>query len=177
MPGREGAPSGAHGRRGAGEVAGQRAVAVVVDRGRVLLVKRYLRKPSPDACIMCRTLGPTGPQCPGHRYAVLPGGHVEDGEPLDAAVVRELAEETTLEARIERRLWSGRHNEREATYFLMTDVSGKAVLSGPELVKDSPENSHELVWATVDELAGLGLHPADAREPLVALLVELAADA
>lgn len=151
-------------------MSGLRAVAVVVEGQRVLLMKRYLHKPTPDACIMCRTLGPTGPDCPGHHYAVLPGGHIEDGEPLEEAVVRELAEETTLEARIERVLWTGRHNEREATYFLMTDVRGTPTLSGPELVKNNPDNSFELVWAAAGDLDGLGLHPADVRKPLAELL-------
>jgi ADP-ribose pyrophosphatase YjhB (NUDIX family) len=153
-------------------VSGQRAVAVVLDGPRVLLIKRYLRKPSPEVCIMCRTLGAAGPQCPGHHYAVLPGGHVEEGEPAETAVVRELAEETTLGGRIDRVLWTGRHNEREATYFLMTDVAGEPALSGPELAKNTAENSFELVWATADELAGLGLHPADVRAPLASLLAE-----
>lgn len=155
-------------------MSGQRAVAVVLDGDRVLLMKRYLRKPVPEACIMCRTLGPAsgadGPYCPGHHYAVLPGGHVDEGEPLEAAVVRELAEEAGLTARIERRLWSGRHNEREATYFLMADVAGAPTLGGPELAKNSPDNSFELVWARADELEPLGLHPADAREPLAKLM-------
>lgn len=155
---------------------GQRAVAVVVDGDRVLLMKRYLHKPDPELCIMCRTLGtavpgPAGPRCPGHHYAVLPGGHVEDGEPIEEAVVRELTEETSLVGRIGRVLWTGRHNEREATYFLMTDVAGTPTLGGPELAKNNPDNSFELVWATADDLDALGLHPADAREPLAKLLV------
>ena len=155
-------------------MSGLRAVAVVLDGDRVLLMKRFLRKPVPDVCIMCRTLGapsgPGGPYCPGHHYAVLPGGHVDEGEPLEDAVVRELTEETGLVGRIARRLWTGRHNEREATYFLMTDVVGEPVLGGPELVKNSPDNSFELVWARADELDVLGLHPAAAREPLAKLM-------
>jgi ADP-ribose pyrophosphatase YjhB (NUDIX family) len=151
-------------------VSGQRAVAVVVDGPRVLLIRRFLRKPTPDACIMCRTLGPAGPDCPGHHYAVLPGGHVEDGEAAEVAVVRELHEETTLDARIARPLWTGRHNERTATYFLMTDVVGTPALSGPEAVKNGPENSFDLVWATVEDLDPIGLHPAEVREPLARLL-------
>jgi ADP-ribose pyrophosphatase YjhB (NUDIX family) len=151
-------------------VSGERAVAVVLDGSRVLLIKRYLRKPAPEACIMCRTLGPTGPQCPGHHYAVLPGGHVEEGEAAVTAVVRELFEETTLTGRVDRTLWTGRHNEREATYFLMADVAGEPALSGPELAKNNPENSFELVWAGADDLDALGVHPAEVRAPLAQLL-------
>lgn len=151
---------------------GHRAVAVVLDGPRVLLIKRYLRKPEPAACIMCRMLGPTGPDCPGHHYAVLPGGHVEEGEPSEAAVVRELAEETTLTARVGRVLWTGQHNEREATYYLMADVRGEPALGGPELAKNNPDNSFELVWAGAGDLDAVGLHPAQVRGPLAALLAE-----
>ncbi|MDA3644731.1 NUDIX domain-containing protein [Saccharopolyspora indica] len=143
-----------------------RAVAVVVDGRRALVIKRYLRRESAAACAMC---GNT-PGCPGHRYAVLPGGHVEDGESAEDAAVRELAEETTLRARIGRLLWTGQHNGRPASYFLMADVSGTAVLSGSEARAHSPDNSFELAWVTADEFERLNLHPADIRDPLTRLL-------
>lgn len=155
-------------------MSGQRAVAVVLDGDRVLVMKRYLHKPDPELCIMCRTLGPAigpdGPYCAGHDYAVLPGGHIEEGEPAEVAAVRELEEETTLRGRVDHVLWTGRHNERTATYFLMAEVVGSPTLSGPELAKNNPENSFELVWARADELDLLGLHPAEVREPLAKLI-------
>jgi ADP-ribose pyrophosphatase YjhB (NUDIX family) len=55
--------------------------AVVLDpRGRVLLVRRG--------------------RPPGAGSWSLPGGHVEPGEPLDAAIVREVLEETAVRARV-----------------------------------------------------------------------------
>jgi len=119
---------------------------------------------------MCEDSGWAGPQCPGHRYAVLPGGHVEDGETADAAAVRELEEETGLRATIDRQLWAGRHNGRPARYFLMADVAGVPVLSGPEAAANNPENSFELLWATADQFEALNLHPADIRTILADLL-------
>jgi ADP-ribose pyrophosphatase YjhB (NUDIX family) len=109
-------------------------------------------------------------RCPGHHYAVLPGGHVEAGETADMAAKRELAEETGLRARIDRQLWTGRHDDRPASYFLMADVVGVPVLSGPEAAENCPDNSFELLWATADQFDALNLHPASIRAMLAQLL-------
>ncbi|WP_204366968.1 hypothetical protein [Nocardiopsis chromatogenes] len=56
-----------------------RAAAVVVEGRRVLVIKRYRRKESAEDCVKCADDGRRGGWCPGHHYAVLPGGHVEVG--------------------------------------------------------------------------------------------------
>ena len=106
----------------------------------------------------------------GRDYAVLPGGSVEPGESFEQAAVRELWEESTLQARVDFELLAAEHNGREARYFLMTDVEGTPELSGPELAAHSPDNSFELRWVTADRFAELGLHPPDIRGPLAELL-------
>ena len=86
------------------------------------------------------------------------------------AAVRELAEETGLQASVDRQLGAGRHNGRPAFYFLTTDVEGVPVLSGPEAAENSPDNSYELLWATAHQFDALNLHPADVRTSLEELL-------
>jgi ADP-ribose pyrophosphatase YjhB (NUDIX family) len=147
-----------------------RGAAVVVDAGRVLVVKRYLRHETSDECVMCEYVGAPGPRCDGHRYAVLPGGHVEPGESAAGAALRELEEETTLTGTVDRLLWTGTHNGRPAYYFLVSDVNGVPELSGDEAIEHGPTNHFELRWADTEDLKEFGIYPADLRQHLTGLI-------
>jgi len=126
-----------------------RAAAVIVGDGRVLLMLRHQR---------------------GRSYAVLPGGGIEPGESARQAVVRELAEETSLVAGSVEQLWVREDDDRRAVYFRMTHVSGTPTLGGEELLRAGEENRYRLYWASADELEELGFEPHGLIGPLRALL-------
>jgi 8-oxo-dGTP pyrophosphatase MutT (NUDIX family) len=126
-----------------------RAVAVVICGDRVLMIRRSRA---------------------GRVFAVLPGGHVEAPESPQDAVVRELAEETTLSAKVEKVLWIRADGGRPATYFLMRDITGTPTLSGEEAVRNSAENSYEVVWAAYDDFGAFNLQPLAIRQPLTELM-------
>jgi ADP-ribose pyrophosphatase YjhB (NUDIX family) len=151
-----------------------RAVAVVIDGDKVLIMKRYVRNTTSGACARCARCAKDERECPGHRYAVVPGGGIEQGqgETAEAAAVRELHEETTLRARVDRLLWAEDHASDGSltSYFLMTDVTGTPQLSGPEYLSDRPDNHYEVGWARTDEFDRVNLVPTEIRSRLAQLL-------
>lgn len=126
-----------------------RAVAVVLRDDCVLVIKRHRD---------------------GVDYAVLPGGGVEPGESSAQAALRELHEETTLTAEIDRLLWTDDHGGRPASYFLMKDVTGEPELSGSEAEAHCLTNSFEPLWATAKDLVSLDLKPEGIRDRVAELL-------
>ena len=145
-----------------------RGAAVVVQAGKVLVVKRYLQFETSAECVMCEYAGAPGARCDGHRYAVLPGGHVEPGESAAVAALRELVEETTLTGKIDRLLWTGSHNGRPAYYFLVTGVSGVPELSGDEAAEHCATNHFTLRWVDATDLEDI--YPAELYQQLTRLL-------
>lgn len=126
-----------------------RAVAIVVRDGKVL----FLRHRHPD---------------PNREYWVLPGGGVQPGESAQDAVVRELAEEARLSARVVRLVYvtdrpHGVPGPEIAFYFLC-HLDGDPVPSGELLHRR--EYVDEFVFADPAEVAGRRLFPELLRERL-----------
>ena len=137
-----------------------------------MTIRRYLRSPDARDCVMCRFSSETmGPDCPGHHYAVLPGGGVEAGETPRQAAERELAEECTLVGTAGALLWTSTHNGREASYFFMEGVTGVAELSGDEARENCPTNSFQLLWSTAADLDKLALYPTEVKDKLRELVL------
>jgi 8-oxo-dGTP diphosphatase len=110
--------------------------AVLVDRdGRVLLVRRA-HPPSAGAW-------------------TLPGGRVEPGESTEAAIVREVREETALETRVLCSLGSVRITREGLSFhiheYLVAPVDDRLPRAG--------DDAADVRWASRSELAALGVHP------------------
>jgi 8-oxo-dGTP diphosphatase len=140
-------------RAGSGMDFGVRVAAVVERRGDLLLVRH--QKPERDP------------------YWVLPGGRLEPGETIPDCAVRELAEETGLEASFSGVLYvgeflrEGRHTI-DVVARMALEGDGEAVLgSDPEVAPVAEPTLREVRWVSVDELRGIELLPDSVKGRLL----------
>ena len=113
--------------------------AIVFDGDRVLLAKRA--------------------QDPGKGTWTLPGGAVEIGETLEAAVKREIQEEAAIEMKVcglvklvDRIV---REGERVRYHYVIADFWGYPVSGRLQAGSDVSD----VRYVSLDEVRGLGLHP------------------
>lgn len=106
----------------------------------------------------------------GERYFSIPGGKPEPHETLIAAAMREGKEETSLRFRITKQPPVCVQRKRREVYFYTTAVTGEAVLGGPELAKNTPDNHHELMWVDKKTLRTLRLRQSELKPILLKLL-------
>ncbi|MBP6943185.1 MAG: NUDIX hydrolase [Candidatus Buchananbacteria bacterium] len=129
-------------------MSGIRAVGIVIKNSQVLLIHRLNE---------------------GSEYWVLPGGGVEPNETVEAAVVRELKEETSLDVSVDRLLYHARYDqtEDEGFYYLCTSTSTEV-----QLDPDAPESMTMLegkqkfapVWMPLEQVSEIILYPLEIRD-------------
>jgi len=126
-----------------------RAVAIFIKGDEVLLIHRKNEK----------------------EYFVFPGGGVEEGETVEEATIRELKEESTIEAKINRLLYRHIYDDDTEQYFYLCDyIKGK-----PELAEDSIERKrmskgndfYNPKWFKIEELKNMLVYPLEIRDLLL----------
>lgn len=99
----------------------------------------------------------------GHAPAAgtwsVPGGHVNPGETLHEAVVRETAEETGLEVVVERFLGWNEHIETAEPSSHLVILDFLVDLFDPDAVPVAGDDAHEARWVPLEDVGELRLAP------------------
>jgi 8-oxo-dGTP diphosphatase len=116
---------------------------VVVDRGELLLIRRG--------------------RGAGVGLWSIPGGRVEPGERLEAAVERELSEETGLDVRTTDFLgWVERFGVDQhglEFHYVLLDFTAELIDSGTRELALAGDDATEVAWVSLEELAQVDLVP------------------
>ena len=103
------------------------------------------------------------------EYYVLPGGHVEEGESEEHVLLREVEEETGLDAKINKKLWTLEKpsDKSKHHFFLVTKITGRLKLGCPEAKRNSEHNKYILEWHDLNKITDLRILPESAKEKLI----------
>ncbi len=123
----------------------ERARAVIIHKHKILLIQRVKAE---------------------SVYYVLPGGHVEENESPESAVLREIKEETSLEVAFNKKLTTLFDKDTTVHHLYLCEyISGTPRLTdtSPELTKESGENIYTPLWIEIDKLKDLPMWPAEVK--------------
>lgn len=128
----------------------KRVAAVIIKDNKILLIRRIKE---------------------GQEYFVFPGGGIEENEPVEDAIIREVREELSLDAKIDKLLFQIENRGQQELYFLIKEFSGNLELGGPEKERMNKNNQYYPEWIDLDKIPDLtNLYPEEAREKLKSYL-------
>lgn len=139
----------------------QRVSAVILKDKSILLIKRIK---------------------PGQEYYIFPGGGVEEGETLEEALRREVAEELSLKVIKGRPIFSLTNlpipemitvhkGNRDENYFLVREYDGIPEIGGPEKERMNNDNQYHLEWVSLAQLDSMSnLYPKEGVGQLLKFL-------
>lgn len=85
-------------------------------------------------------------------YYSLPGGHLEEGESFEDAVIREVKEEMNIDVRIIDYVGMNNISDCEEKIYHCEIISGDIKFGGEELERCSDSNYYEIMWVSIDKL-------------------------
>lgn len=91
----------------------------------------------------------------GRHYFTFPGGGVDEGEPVEQAVVREIEEELGIQIRVTRQVATVWFNGNRQEYFLVEQTSGTfGTGTGDEFTAgyDETHGTYHPMWMPIREL-------------------------
>lgn len=124
----------------------QRAAAIVIKEGKILLMYRKRN----DA-----------------EYYAIPGGHIENGESPEITAIRELKEETNLDAEIDYLFLENEGNGWHNYFYMAKNIKGEAHFGGEELARNSVENHYELKWMELSKISEINLLPIEVKQKII----------
>jgi len=130
----------------------KRVCAVIIKDNKILLMRRIKE---------------------GQEYFVFPGGGIEGNESVEDAIIREVKEELSLDAKIDKLLFEMENRGQEESYFLIKEFSGIPELSGPEKERMNENNQYYPIWLDLNKASDLpNLYPEEARRKIKELFIE-----
>lgn len=114
----------------------------------------------------------------GEEYYVLPGGGVEKGETPQQAILREIKEETSLEAKLKNESviftdnYTINGEKSEHQLFECEYISGEPKLSenSIEISKTTENNTYEPLWMETEKISKLNIKPEKTKDFLISYL-------
>lgn len=125
----------------------KRASAVIIVNNEILLIRRKKA---------------------GEEYYVFPGGEIESQEIPEEAVIRELQEEAGIKAETISLLGEMPLPEiSQHMYFVLCSVGKKEEIIWQESYKLAAENTYEIVWVDLNQLAHKRVLPEKAIKEII----------
>lgn len=97
----------------------------------------------------------------GREYWVLPGGSIEEGETVEEALDREMAEELGIQVQAKHYLFEIQNLGRVEYFYLISKYKSEPRIGGPELARMNEQNQYILEEVDIDQISKINFLPKE----------------